>query len=294
VKTVLFDLDGVITSERIYWNCSGLAYARYMGMEVPTDEMGKIMLAQRLIPDTVIKRFKELGINSNWDITYANSVLASAKRDVGWFLDEMEKRGMTGMDYINLLDEVDPSEKHDREGGPWEKAHRDFQKCYYELGHTDEPVIPIEKIRKALEELKDMGFKLGIVTGRPREEAKRPLDNWGILDYFEPNVIITDKEVSEESKKEGRHIGKPDPWPILRAIFNHEGSGDFSKKRFDGKYFFVGDSISDIMAAKNAGIPVICVDTGIASTESLKKAGADYIVKDVSKIPEILKKIAFS
>ncbi len=289
MKAVLFDLDGVITSERIYWNCSGLAFARFRDMDVPEDREGKVRLAQKLLPDTVIKRFKEAGINSNWDITYAISVLNTIGKDVNWFLDEVERRGYKGLDYLKLLDELDPSVKHDREGGPWEKAHKKFQQCYYELEETDEPAIPLEQVSKALEELKGMGFRLGIVTGRPYKEAELPLKRWGLWDYFEKGLIVTETEVSEESKKRGEHLGKPNPYPILRAIFANEECDECDIEKIRDDYVFVGDSVSDVVAAKRAGIPVICVNTGIAGEESLRKAGADLIVEDLSRVPEAIK-----
>jgi phosphoglycolate phosphatase-like HAD superfamily hydrolase len=285
LKGILFDLDGVITSERIYWNCSGLAYAKYLGMDMPEEQKGKIELAQKVLGDETIRRFKEAGINSNWDITYIMSVLSDSDMSVDKFQEELNRRGLKGVEYLKLLDEIDPSQKHDREGGPWKKAHEKFQKCYYELESTDSPVIPIDHIKNALDGLKAKGVKLGIVTGRPYEEAKKPLEKWGLWDYFEKGMIVTEDEVAEESKKEGRHIGKPDPWPILRAISAEKGCENCGRV---GEYLFVGDSTSDVLAAKNAGMRIICVNTGIASEKSLRDAGADWVVEDVGKVPEVV------
>ena len=290
MKAVLFDLDGVITSERIYWNCSGLALAKYKGREIPEDMGEKLKLAKSEMPDASIKRFKERGINSNWDITYASSVLSETEKSIGEFLDEMENRNLKGMDYLKLLDEIDASKKHDREKGPWQKAHMDFQACYYELEDTDEPIMPLDKIKGALDEIKSMGLELGIVTGRPRGETEKPLKAWGLWDYFEEHIIITEKEVEEESKRQGKHLGKPDPWPILQAIFQHKKCEKCELDTIKDDYVFVGDSVSDVVAAKNAGIPVICVNTGIASAESLRTAGADLIVEDITGVPTALKK----
>ncbi len=294
VKAVLLDLDGVITSERIYWNCSGLALAKYLGIRIPDKTGEKIKMARSLLPDDIIQGFKESGINSNWDITYAVSILSKVKKDARWFLEELKKRRYEGMDYLKLLDELDPSVKHGREERTWKAMHKLFQVCYYELEGTDEPVIPLEKIKKALEEMRDMGLKLGIVSGRPYKEAELPLKRWGIWDYFESGLIVTETEVSEESRKRNKHLGKPDPYPILRAIFTHEGRNchkmdEVEINEVKDDYILVGDSVSDVLAAKNAGIRVICVKTGIASEESLRKAGADVIVDDLSRVPEVVR-----
>jgi phosphoglycolate phosphatase-like HAD superfamily hydrolase len=287
MKAVLFDLDGVITLERIYWNCSGLALARFLGKNIPKSEKEKIRLAQETLPDSVILGFKRLGINSNWDISYATSILSRAGKTSQWLFEEMKKRDWRNMDYLKLLDEIE-NEKHDREGGPWKNAHKRFQTCYYELRDSDDTVISVDKIKAALDEIKKMGLKMGIVTGRPYEEAKRPLQRWGLWDYFEPELIITENEVAEESKKRGEYMGKPHAWPILTAIFNHEKCTQCEIDSIKNDYVLVGDSISDVRAAKSAGIRVICVKTGIVSAEELKNAGADIVVDDMTAVPNAL------
>lgn len=294
MKAVLFDLDGVITSERIYWNCSGLAFAKYIGSKISEDPKEKIKLAKRLLPDATIRGFKEAGINSNWDITYIISVLADIGKEPGWFIKELNARGMKGLDYLKLLDEIDPSEKHDRDGSKWAESHKRFQACYYELEGTDEPVIPLEKIKETLKALKGMGLKLGIVSGRPYLEAKLPLRKWGIWGYFDPAMIITETETSAEGKKVGRHMGKPDPYSILKAISNNEKCDPCDMKNLANDYVFVGDSVADVLAAKNAGIPVICVRTGIASEQSLRDAGADIITSDITELSKTIKTLYFS
>jgi len=291
VKAILFDLDGVITSERIYWNCSGLAFAKYLGSKMPESTRDKIKLARKLLPDKVIEGFKEVGVNSNWDITYAISVLADLGKEPSWLLKEMKNRGMKGLEYLKLLDEIDSSEKHDREGGKWAESHKRFQACYYELEDTDEPVIPLKKIKDTLDILKSMGLKLGIVSGRPYLEAKLPLRKWGLWNYFDPALTVTEREVSEEGKKRGEHLGKPNPYPILRAIFNNEKCEPCEIKQIAEDYILVGDSVADVLAAKNAGIPLICVRTGIASEESLRQAGAEMIVDDIVSVPATVRKL---
>lgn len=290
MKAVLFDLDGVITSERIYWNCSGLALAKYLGKEVPEKEGEKIRLARSLLPDEVIRGFKENGVNSNWDITYAVSILAKIGKDVRWFLAELKKRDLKGVEYLKLLDELDPSEKHDRDGGSWGDAHKRFQACYYDLENTDEPVVPLDKIKKALDELKAMGLKLGIVTGRPLKEAELPLKRWGLWGYFDKGMIITDDDIATEGKKTGKHMGKPDPWPILRAIVRNEKAA-MDIKQIARDYVLVGDSVADVLAARNAGISLVCVRTGITTELQLRAAGAEVVVDDITKVPAAVKRL---
>jgi|GEM_PF-1555493 len=314
MKAVLFDLDGVITSERIYWNCSGLALAKFRGERIPESAREKVKLAQRMLPDSITRGFKENGVNSNWDIAYASAILTRAGKDIGWFIKELKKRDMKGVAYLKLLDEIDLTEKHDRDGGSWGDAHKRFQACYYDLEDTDEPIIPLPKIKKALEELKSMGLKLGIVSGRPLREARRPLEKWGLWGYFDKNMIITDDDIVEQEKKSGKHMGKPDPWPVLYAIFKNQealgecldpqdgymnvktscGEGKPADAKINGDYILVGDSVADVLSAKNAGIKVICVKTGITNEKTLREAGADVIVSDITKVPKKIRELDFS
>lgn len=291
MKAILFDLDGVITSERVYWNCGGLALAKYMDEIIPEKPEEKVKLAQKMLPDRVIRRLKEAGINSNWDITYVASVISKKGIDMDEFLDELKRRNMKGMDYFKLLDEFDSGEVHKREGGRWDEAHTRFHECYLELKTTDEPVIALDGIKKALKQLKDMGYDLGIVTGRPLSEVEPPLKSWGIWDYFTRTMVVTDDEVQKESEKRGFHIGKPDPWPIHHVIANHEGVDIENIGKFKKDYVLIGDSSSDVISAKRAGIRVICVDTGIASAEALMEAGCDVLVEDITDVPKALKEL---
>ena len=73
------------------------------------------------------------------------------------------------------------------------------------------------------------------------------------------------------------------PWPD--EIFKAEHL-DHSKPNF-----MVGDSIYDMIAGKRAGIKAIGVLTGHTSSMLLKKQGADYVIKSVSELPKLLKKI---
>jgi phosphoglycolate phosphatase-like HAD superfamily hydrolase len=57
---------------------------------------------------------------------------------------------------------------------------------------------------------------------------------------------------------------------------------------------YVGDSPSDAMAAKNAGMPAIGVLWGSHSEESLKNAPFDYLCRTVEELQELLPKTASS
>ena len=297
MKAILFDLDGVITSERIYWNTAGIIIAEKKGAILPENCEELAKLAGKSLPDDEIRRFKELGINSNKDIAYCGLMAYKTGKSNSELLIGMENEGLKGLAYLKYLDKIDPGTTHLRHGEVFDDIDNTFRACYQKLSGIEKPPVSLDAIRETLEKLKSNGWKLGIVTGRNLPDSKAPLEKWGIFDYFDPCMIITDDEVEEESKKRGEHVGKPHAWPILRAIFGCEtfvSDGEAIKRlKSKGDFVFVGDSVSDVLAAKAAGMPVICVNTGIASKESLIRAGADIIVKDVTFVPGALKELGF-
>ena len=50
----------------------------------------------------------------------------------------------------------------------------------------------------------------------------------------------------------------------------------------------VGDRAQDVIGAREMGIPTIGVLYGYGSKKELKEAGADYIVKSIEELEEVL------
>jgi len=84
---IIFDLDGVITSEESYWDCAGLTLhellysPRYWnlgsGVEyqpASTPELSRT-LSRAVFPEWLIMSFKARALNSNWDTCYATVCL---------------------------------------------------------------------------------------------------------------------------------------------------------------------------------------------------------------------------
>lgn len=89
-----------------------------------------------------------------------------------------------------------------------------------------------------LEELKRNFKKIGIATGRPKDEALYVINKFNLQEIFD--VVIT----KEDTQKE-----KPYPDPIIKAINNLNAINSV----------YIGDSPSDVVAAKAAGIPCLYI-----------------------------------
>lgn len=129
-----------------------------------------------------------------------------------------------------------------------------------------EPVC--ENIREVLEHLKHSGRKLAVVTTDDLQITHKCLEGLGIEDLFER--VYTD---------DGRNPVKPNPWcaseflsefciPVQKAVM-------------------VGDTMTDIRFARNAGISVIGVGETANSRERLMPH-ADAVIPNISYLPNII------
>ena len=116
-------------------------------------------------------------------------------------------------------------------------------------------------------------YNLSIFTGRLRAEAMFALEKFGVKDYFYP--IITTDDIPHG-------MGKPNPLG-LNMVKNMTTSSD---------YYYFGDTIDDVLAAKSAGYyPVGCLppmDKSIELTQRLKDNGAKDVINSVNEIKKML------
>ncbi len=143
-------------------------------------------------------------------------------------------------------------------------------KAYLEFEPEEIPLLP--NVRELLQELKDRGLKIGILTARTSvgENKWREIKRLNIADYVD--VIIS----AGESKR------KPDPDGIFKCL---EELG-LSKNNV----IFVGDSVADVQTGKNAKVYTVAVITGVGSPEDLKSTGADNIIENIMDLLSIIEK----
>lgn len=73
---------------------------------------------------------------------------------------------------------------------------------------------------------------------------------------------------------------KPDPDPLLAAM-RRFGAGSTQT-------LMVGDSISDVRAARAAGVPVVCVDYGYNHGEPIEAAGPDLVISHLDDLAGLI------
>ncbi len=190
------------------------------------------------VPDDEIQKFKEQGgFNNDWDLTEA--IISSRKI------------------------------KASRE-----KIVSTFQEFY--LGKSGRPglidnetwLLPREILLRLYR-----NYRLGIVTGRPKEEALHVLKKNDALGFFD--VIIAMQDYPKDK-------AKPDPLCITLAL------QEVGRK--NARY--IGDSVDDMKAARNAEIePIGVLPPNILSSnlkQLLKESGAVLVLENITQIQQIL------
>jgi histidinol-phosphate aminotransferase len=109
-------------------------------------------------------------------------------------------------------------------------------------------------------------FKLAVVTGRPRRDAKRFLRTEGIDDLFDSVVCMEDAPA------------KPDPAPVELAL------AQLGVQRA----WMLGDTRDDLVAARLAGVLPIGVNTDKEQHDTLRSAGAARVFLRPQGIEELL------
>lgn len=128
---------------------------------------------------------------------------------------------------------------------------------YYEANVSAE-TRPFDGALAALDALDAMGVKTAIVTNKFESLAVKLLDELALRDRF---VTVIGGDTM------GKGFSKPHRAPIDEMITRCGG----------GQAVFIGDSIYDIMAAKNAGIASVAVSFGFL-LEPVEEMGADAVI----------------
>ena len=124
--------------------------------------------------------------------------------------------------------------------------------------------VPFPGLLAALDRLAALGVTIGIVTNKFEGLAVKLVAELGMTDRFA--AIIGGDTM-------GKGNAKPSALPIAEMIRRCGG----------GPAAFVGDSIYDVMAASNAGIPSIAVRFGFLM-QPIEELGADAIIDDYAEL----------
>ena len=128
-------------------------------------------------------------------------------------------------------------------------------------------------VKEGLQFLHDAGYKLGCITNKAAAFTEPLLKDLGIYDYFQ--IVVSGDTLP---------VKKPDPLPLLHAarFFKVDPS----------RALMVGDSISDVKAARAAGFQVICMSYGYNHGQDIRDAHPDAVIDSMVQLSGLLAKVA--
>jgi len=120
-------------------------------------------------------------------------------------------------------------------------------------------------VLEGLDYLKVAGYALGSVTNKAEQFTLPLLKDLGIYEYF--SIVICGDTLEQK---------KPHPAPLLHAAEFFKVSPERS--------LMVGDSISDVKAARAAGFQIACLPYGYNHGEDIRVAEPDVIIETLAHL----------
>ena len=117
--------------------------------------------------------------------------------------------------------------------------------------------------------LKECGFKIGCVTNKAAQFTIPLLKDLGLYDEFE--TIICGDTLDKK---------KPDPAPLLHAAAQLGVKPEES--------LMLGDSQSDVKAARAAGFKIICMSYGYNHGEDIRDYNPDVVIDSMAELPNYI------
>jgi len=124
-------------------------------------------------------------------------------------------------------------------------------------------------VREGLDYLKSQGYRLGCVTNKAAQFTLPLLRDLGVHDEFA--IIVCGDTLAEK---------KPHPLPLLHAA---EQLGVTPEQSL-----MLGDSMSDVKAARAAGFQIICMSYGYNHGQDIRDSSPDAVIDSMVELRGLL------
>ena len=124
-------------------------------------------------------------------------------------------------------------------------------------------------IREGIDWLKSQGYLLGCVTNKAAQFTLPLLEDLGVRDDFA--IVVSGDTLP---------VKKPDPAPLLHAALHFGVSAAES--------LMVGDSVSDVKAARAAGFQIVCMTYGYNHGVDIRTAHPDAVIDSLVELRGLL------
>ncbi|MBQ8003320.1 MAG: HAD family hydrolase [Clostridia bacterium] len=252
---IIFDMDGVITSEENYWDIAALTVYEllnanhYYGITPfdPSDALSRVKEIRNEVffGDKTITLVKERGVNSNWDLGYIvfAYMLSGKCKSYKEVYDYISQTSLLAFDLYTecaqLLSEKLglPVEVCSRNEPVWNMCRDTFQEWYFgsdefevfynvkprcqgkeSMEMREIPAIALDDVLTVLSTLKESGKKLMVATGRSDRDVSNPVRLWDIGKFFEPDAVATYTHITQAEQhflKMGKKVILTKPEPYI-------------------------------------------------------------------------------
>ncbi len=209
-----------------------------------------------------------------------DGTLVDSVPDLAWCVDEMMKtigRAPWGEERVRdwvgngverlvrraLSGSLD-GEPSDQE---FERAYPLFLELYAE--NTSKRSCLYPGVREGLDYLKSQGYRLGCVTNKAAQFTLPLLRDLGVHDDF--GIVVSGDTLP---------VKKPDPGPLLHAA-KHFGVAPEDA-------LMIGDSVSDVKAARVAGFQIVCMSYGYNHGEDIRNHDPDLVIDSMVELQQLL------
>ncbi len=213
-----------------------------------------------------------------------DGTLVDSVPDLAWCVDEMMRQ-------LELPERGESSVRHwvgngvprlveraltnDLDGTPdkalFDKAYPIFLDLYAD--NTSKRSMLYDGVKEGLEYLQSAGYRLGCVTNKASQFTVPLLKTLGLYDLFE--IVISGDTLPKK---------KPDPLPLLHAA---EKLGVTPAESL-----MLGDSMSDVKAARAAGFRIVCMTYGYNHGEDIRDSNPDAVIDSMAELEGLFEKAA--
>lgn len=123
-------------------------------------------------------------------------------------------------------------------------------------------------VHEGLDALLRRNIQLGCVTNKAGQFVRPLLQKLKLLDAM--SIIIAGDTLPRK---------KPDPLPLLHAAA--------ALQKAPGRCLMVGDSETDVRAARAAGVPIVCVSYGYHRGRDIHETKPDAVIDSLAALPAL-------
>ena len=181
-------------------------------------------------------------------------------------VDELSVRHMVGRGARNLILKGMSATGDVPDEDELSRLTRDFIAYYGE--HIADSSLPFAGVTETLDHFRARGVVMGVCTNKPEGLSRQLLDALNLSQYF--RAVLGGDSLA---------VKKPDPLHLLKTLE--------AMKNLPHEAVMVGDSISDVQAARNAGVAIVGVSFGYTETP-IRELNPDIVIDQFADLPQAL------